>query len=115
MRLVEAATRGPDKPPLRRLDLLARDVDGETVVLDRNRRMIHHLNATASLIWERCNGDQSSAEIAAAIAEAFEVDVETAGRDVARILREFTALGLLEVLSTHPDSPGRTDGRHAFR
>lgn len=82
--------------PRRRFDLLVRVVEGETVVLDRSRGLIHQLNGTASLIWDRCNGDQDPSQIAAAVVGTFEVDFETARQDVARILRKLSELGLLE-------------------
>jgi hypothetical protein len=55
------------------------------------------MNDTASLIWERCNGEEDPSQITAAVLGVFNVDVETARQDVARILLEFSALGLLEV------------------
>jgi hypothetical protein len=82
--------------PRQRADLLVRVVDGETVVLDRGRGLVHQLNATASLIWDRCTGERGAAEIAADLVGAFHLDMETARRDVRVAVQRFTELGLLE-------------------
>jgi hypothetical protein len=52
------------------------------------------------------NGRTSPQDLAAAVAEAFEVEPKTAGRDVEALLAQFGALGLLV-----PDVPrGGDDG-----
>jgi hypothetical protein len=93
--------------PRARPDLTARAVDGETVLLDRERGRVHQFNRTATFIWSRLDGRNSPQELAAALADAFEVGPETAGRDVEALLARFAALGLLVA-----DMPrGGDDGR----
>jgi hypothetical protein len=81
--------------PRVRADLSVREIDGETVVLDRRGLKVHQFNATASRVWELCDGERTEAEIADAVAEAFEVDPERAVRDVAVVVGQFRELGLL--------------------
>jgi hypothetical protein len=95
------ATVGPvrartEDRPRRRTDLQARGLDGEILVLDRAGGLIHQLNETASFVWMRCTGDRSLAEIARELAGAFDVEVETAARDVASTVVQFRALGLVD-------------------
>jgi hypothetical protein len=85
-----------EERPKRRSDLNARVVDGEMVVLDRRSERIHQLNQTACFIWDRCDGDRSLEQIADGMIEAFEVDEETATRDVVATVKQFAELGLLE-------------------
>ena len=80
----------------RRSDVNTRMVEGEIVVLDRQKGLIHQLNQTATYIWERCDGKSTVAEIAAQLAEAFDVASETASKDVVRVVRQFQDLQLLE-------------------
>ena len=73
----------------------ARVVDGETVLLDRAGGRVHQLNATASFVWSKLDGSTSCNDVAAAVAEAFEVEQETAARDVTALLDQFRKLNLL--------------------
>jgi len=62
--------------PRRRTDVNSRVVEEETVVLDRHHEFIHQLNLTATYIWERCDGKASIEDIAAQLAETFDVEYE---------------------------------------
>jgi hypothetical protein len=86
--------------PRARPDLTSRSVDGEAVLLDRSSGRVHQFNRTASFIWARLDGTTSPRDVAAAVAEAFDVEPETAGKDVETLLEQFRALELLE-----PDEP----------
>ncbi len=86
--------------PRARPDLTARAVDGEAVVLDRAGGKVHQFNRTATFIWSRLDGRSSPQELAAALADAFEVEAETAGRDVEALLAQLGALGLLAADAT---------------
>lgn len=81
--------------PRRRPDLRARAVEGELVILDRERQLVHQLNQTASYIWERCDGRHTVAAIATDVARDFDVDREAAARDVAHAVRQLEAAGLV--------------------
>ena len=74
----------------------ARIVDGETVLLDRAGGRVHQLNATASFVWSRLDGRASPHEVAAAVADAFDVEPQTAVRDVDALLEQFRTLNLLD-------------------
>ncbi len=54
------------------------------------------LNTTGRYIWELLAEDQSIEEIAAAVAERFDVDPETAHTDIQVFLDEIARIGLLE-------------------
>ena len=56
---------------------------------------MHQLNQTATFIWSRLDGCTSSQDLAIAVAEAFEVEPEAAGRDVEALLEQLGTLGLL--------------------
>jgi hypothetical protein len=85
-----------DLYPRRRADVNVRVIEGDTLVLDRRLRQIHQLNATASFVWDRCDGQHAVTEIAAALAGDFEVDPEIAERDAAATVRQFAQAGLLQ-------------------
>lgn len=65
------------------------------VVLDQVSGTVHHLNATASLIWEECAGQKTTDEIAARLAEEVGKTPQEVMADVARTIASFRQLGLL--------------------
>jgi hypothetical protein len=89
--------------PRRRADLRHRLVEGEMVVLDRERQVVHQLNQTAHYIWERCDGAHSPLEIAAELAHAFDVDAARAVRDVRTALRQLETAGLVSIAEMSAD------------
>ena len=84
----------PDRPQ-QRADLSVRLVEHEAIILDREANQVHQLNATASLVWQRCDGQHTAVQIAEALTGAVHVDLETARAAVVTALRRFAELGLL--------------------
>ncbi|MET0554792.1 MAG: HPr-rel-A system PqqD family peptide chaperone [Vicinamibacteria bacterium] len=82
--------------PKKRDDVSARVIAGETVVLDRDGGRVHQLNATASYVWERCDGSASPTEIARDLSEQYDVEPDQAASDVTSLVGQFRELGLLE-------------------
>jgi Coenzyme PQQ synthesis protein D (PqqD) len=80
----------------RRSDVSIREVEGDTVVLDRGAEQIHRLNSTASFIWHRCDGRRTVRDIADDLADSFDVDPAAANEVVVTALRQLDQLGLLD-------------------
>ena len=74
---------------------ISREVNGETLVLDSRAELIHQLNPTATFILHQAQNGSTAGEIAAALAEQYEVDLETAHRDVAATLARLNELDLV--------------------
>lgn len=79
-----------------RADLLVREVDGETVILDREAELIHTLNPTASFIWNALQHNCSVQDIVQSMVAVFEIDPEKAAEDVAKALGDFRERGLVQ-------------------
>jgi hypothetical protein len=79
-----------------RPDLNERTFEGETLILDRINGQIHHLNSTASYVWKQCDGS-STRGIAEKLAQAFQIDLASAEKDVSALLSEMTRMNLLEI------------------
>lgn len=83
--------------PVRASRLAERLVDGELVLYDPIRQHVHALNPTASFVWRACDGCHDEASIIAALAERYPDCREMIETDVADILVQFRAEGLLEL------------------
>lgn len=81
------------------------ELDGEAVVLDEARNRLHHLNATAALVWRCFDGVGTIEEIAHDLAAAFDLPAETVRDDVLALTRELAACGLLA--GVEPSEDGR--------
>jgi len=82
--------------PKRRSDVSIREVEGDTVVLNRAAEQIHRLNSTASFIWHRCDGRRTVRDIADELTGTFDVEPEAANEAVVAALRQLDQLGLLD-------------------
>jgi hypothetical protein len=80
----------------RRGDVTVRVVGDECVLLDRDAGLVHQFNLTASFIWDRCDAWSTVEEIAARMAERFDVDPGVARVDVAAVVRQLLDLNLLD-------------------
>jgi hypothetical protein len=74
---------------------ISREVNGEMLVLDGRAELIHQLNPTATFVWQQAQSGNAAADIAAALAKQYDVDPETAQRDVAATLARLRELNLV--------------------
>jgi len=81
--------------PTRRSDVVVREIEGETLVLDGQSGKVHQLNPTAGFIWARCDGESSVSDITSRLAVEFDVPVTSVAPDVANTIGKFQELGLL--------------------
>lgn len=82
-------------PLEKRRDVTTARVGGELLIRSPDGTALHHLNPTATCIWDAWDGRLTTAELAAQLVERFDVCLEVAMRDVERVLGELSALGLL--------------------
>lgn len=86
-----------DLMPRRRDDMTVRLFGKETVVHDTTKGKIHVLNATASVIWQHCDGDTRLDSLAEHIRGRFATDDTTdVLAEIRRTIGELEQLGLLE-------------------
>jgi PqqD family protein of HPr-rel-A system len=70
-------------------------VDGEAVLYDAARCELHRLNATATRIWEHCDGRASVAVVTGQLARGADVEHAVIERDVLAYVAELEARGLV--------------------
>lgn len=73
----------------------AREVVGDTLVLDLESGQIHQLNETAGFIWRHCEAAPSVEELAQLLVTRFEVGQDRAMTDVTETLGQLRQLNLL--------------------
>jgi PqqD family protein of HPr-rel-A system len=84
----------PIKPRMRD-DLTVVELDGEAVMYDDHSGELHHLNATATLVAELCDGTATIKELSSDISDGFGVPHEQVERQVRTLLRSLRRAGLL--------------------
>jgi Coenzyme PQQ synthesis protein D (PqqD) len=71
-------------------------LDGEAVIYDEPHDGLHHLNATAALIFSFCDGSATMRQISAELAGSFGVPETEVEPQVRSVVRRFRRAGLLE-------------------
>lgn len=87
---------------VRSQSVVARVVAGETLIVPVRARVgdlasIYSFNGTASVIWRLLESPRTLAELAAAVAQEYDVEPSRGERDVAEFVNEMKAVGLVEV------------------
>ena len=81
-------------------DVVTRTIAGETLLVPIRSGVadldsIFALNETGSFVWQAIDGSKTVEEIAAAMAEQFEVSPDDAARDVAELVGSMIESGLV--------------------
>jgi hypothetical protein len=87
---------------LRSQSVVARVVAGETLIVPVRAKVgdlasIYSFNGTGSLIWKLLESPRTVAQLAAAVAQEYEVEPAQAEQDVADFVSEMKSVGLVEV------------------
>ena len=84
-----------DSVPSRVEHFLLERLDDDLLLYHPGLTKMIHLNETASLIWELCNGRRSIREIVALLSEAFPEGGARVVEDVKVTLRRFSDVGAI--------------------
>jgi hypothetical protein len=76
--------------------LPARNLAGETVMVDPRQRKVFLMNTVGGVVWEGVERGASAGEIRAEVIKRFRVTDEQAALDIARFFQELEAAGLVE-------------------
>jgi hypothetical protein len=86
------STYRPRKAP----DVLELDMGDGLILYNHDGDLIHHLNPSAGIVWQLCDGIATVAELSSDIAEAYGLPANSVGEQVGTVVAEFDALGLVE-------------------
>ena len=85
--------------PVRRPEIIVKEVGSETLLYSNHAGAIHILNPTAELIWQLCDGNHTLEDMEREITSKFSID---AGydimKDIKQALENFNEKELLETL-----------------
>ncbi len=83
---------------LRDLGLAARKIGGQIVILDHHESRYLTVKGAGVLLFDLLHQDRDRNELVSAVLEAYDVDLETAGRDVDAFVSDLAGAGLLETV-----------------
>ena len=86
---------GTDYVPQRCGDVLELDMGDGIILYSRTSDLVHHLNQSAGIVWQLCDGDASVDRMGREVAEVYEREPETMARQIAIVIAELEALGLV--------------------
>jgi predicted deacylase len=81
--------------PLARPGLSAVPLDDNVAIYDEVGHVLVMLNASASAVLERCDGQSTFEAIVAELAEDHDADLDTVREDVRQTLRKLASIGLV--------------------
>ena len=70
---------------------------GALVLIDQRNDQAHHLNETASWVWQACDGHKPLEAIAGELTAIYEVSNTQAYEDVCQIINHLLTLGILQI------------------
>lgn len=79
-------------------DQVSAEVEGEAVILNLADGVYYGLDGVGARVWELLREPRTVGELAGAVAAEFEVDAETAARDLEVLLADLTARRLVDVV-----------------
>lgn len=85
----------PAIKPRRRDDLAVVELEGEALIYDESNDNLHHLNPTATLIFNLFDGSTTIKDLATLLGEQFEISSDEAEAEIRRLTKELRMAGLL--------------------
>jgi uncharacterized metal-binding protein len=81
--------------PAKVSDVLELDMGDGLILFNHDSSLVHHLNPSAALVWQLCDGVASVGQLAKEIAEEYELVRRDVLDQVAAVIAEFDALDLV--------------------
>jgi hypothetical protein len=82
--------------PAKCADVLELDMGDGLILYNHDSSLVHHLNPSASLVWNLCDGEATVGQLATEIAEEYGLKGPDVLEQVSAVIAEFDALDLIE-------------------
>jgi PqqD family protein of HPr-rel-A system len=89
--------------PSKVAEVLELDMGDGLILYNHDSSLVHHLNPSAALIWQLCDGEATVSDLAREVADEYSLDGSQVEVQVASVIAEFDALDLVE--DVEPPSP----------
>ena len=76
--------------------VVSKEIESKKVLLNLDNGNYYTLNATASFIFDQCDGKTTLEQIAAALAGRFDIPLEEARKDVIDLIEDLEREGIAE-------------------
>jgi Coenzyme PQQ synthesis protein D (PqqD) len=96
---------GSDPPPMtvpesfrpsKCAEVLELDMGDGLILYNHDSSLVHHLNPSAALVWQLCDGEASVGQMATEVAEEYGLKRPEVVSQVSSVIAEFDALDLVE-------------------
>jgi hypothetical protein len=85
-----------------RAHVVSTTTGGEVVILDPSAGLYYSLDGVGEFVWGRLQGDVTLLELRDAVVQRYEVDPDLALADLKALVRELSAVGLIDVADASP-------------
>ena len=87
----------PTSAPRRNARVVARNLNGTTILLHLDTGQFYELEAVGARIWELCDGHRSLAEVVALLAEEYDAPLDTIHADTRELLADLDRERLVDL------------------
>lgn len=91
--------------PSKVAEVLELDMGDGLILYNHDSSLVHHLNPSAALVWQLCDGMATVGDLAREITEEYGLERDEVEAQVASVIAEFDALDLVEDAG-HPSPNG---------
>jgi pyrroloquinoline quinone biosynthesis protein D len=82
--------------PEKAADVLELDMEDGFILFNHDSSLVHHLNPSAAIIWQLCDGSATISELATDVSAEFHLDEGETVRQLVSVIAELDALGLVK-------------------
>lgn len=85
-----------DYIPRKSSEVLELDMGDGFIIYNHDSSLVHHLNPSASIIWQLIDGEATVEQVGREVAEEYGLDMSSTQDELAALIAELDALGLVE-------------------
>jgi PqqD family protein of HPr-rel-A system len=86
----------PTYQPAKSADVLELDMGDGLILYNHDSSLVHHLNPSAALVWQLCDGEATVGQLATEIAEEYSLRSDEVVGQISAVIAEFDALDLVQ-------------------